>query len=136
MKLFSWGKDGGPESHVDGFFIIEIKSLFSIVVLKFNEGTRENFHSHAFNAYTLWLSGEVSEEYPDGKGRPWFPGNRKFTPRRLMHRVRALTTSYALSFRGPWTSTWEEYNETTNQFTVLTHGRRVLSMYSGEENCG
>ena len=129
MKFFSISKDGGPESHVTGFFVVEIKSLFSIVVLKFTKGTRENFHSHAFNALTLWLSGEVCEEYPDGKGRPWHPGDWKFTPKKMMHRVRALVNSYAISFRGPWDPTWEEYNAKTQEFTVLTHGRNVVERY-------
>ena len=123
MKFFSIGKDGGPESNVTGFFLVEIKSLFSVVFLKFAKGTRESFHSHAFNALTLWLNGQVCEEYPDGKGRPWFPGDLKFTPRHLMHRVRAYVDSYAVSIRGPWDPTWQEFNSTTQETTTLGQGR-------------
>jgi len=47
MRLFQKAKDGGPESPVDGYFLIEIKSLFSIALLKFNNGGRENYHTHA-----------------------------------------------------------------------------------------
>ena len=60
MRFLEVTKDGGPDSPVTGLFLIEIKSLFSVVLLKFG-GTRENFHSHAFNALTFWLKGAVME---------------------------------------------------------------------------
>src|SRR5271154_4359591 len=67
MKLFKKMRDGGPESPVVGYFLVEIKSLFSVVLLHFG-GTREAFHSHAFNAVTLWLRGRVEElvKTPEG----------------------------------------------------------------------
>jgi len=42
-------------------FLIEWKILFSIGILHFQEGSREAFHNHAFNAITFWLSGDVTE---------------------------------------------------------------------------
>lgn len=135
MKFFSIGKDGGPKSNVTGLFLVEIKSLFSIVFLKFAKGTRESFHSHAFNALTLWLKGQVCEEYPDGKGRPWEPGEFKFTPKKLMHRVRAFVDSYAISVRGPWDLTWQEYNESTKAITTLCEGRKVVDVLEPCELC-
>ena len=50
MKLFHKSHDGGKNSGVTGYWLIEWKSGFSIVVLRFSKGTREAFHSHAFNA--------------------------------------------------------------------------------------
>ena len=55
MKLFSKCKDGGKESPVDGYFLIECKGLFSVALLKFNKGGREAYHTHAFDAYTWFL---------------------------------------------------------------------------------
>lgn len=52
-------KDGGPESPVDAYFLVELKGLFSIALLKFNKGCREAFHSHAFDAWTWFLSGDL-----------------------------------------------------------------------------
>lgn len=128
MKLISVAKDGGPESHVTGFFLIEIKSLFSVVILKFAKGTREAFHSHAFNALTLWLGACVYEEFPNGQYRYWSDGLQfKKTPRGLMHRVHAIVDSYAISVRGPWAKTWKEYDPRTKVTTTLTHGRKVLA---------
>jgi hypothetical protein len=51
MKFLSKCKDGGPESPVTAYVLVEIKSLFSVMLLHFS-GTREAFHSHAFNALT------------------------------------------------------------------------------------
>ena len=62
MRLLSWRKDGGPKSNVTGFFIIEIKCLFSIVLLRVKGGAAErNFHTHAFNAWTMLLMGWATE---------------------------------------------------------------------------
>jgi 8-oxo-dGTP diphosphatase len=91
MRFLEKTKDGGPESPVIGYFLIEIKSLFSIVLLHFG-GTREAFHSHAFNAVTLWLKGRVLEQVKtdfDPEWHKWAAGNIKFTPRGLMHKILA-----------------------------------------------
>lgn len=138
MKFFSKAKDGGPESPVDGYFLIEIKSLFSIVLLHFNPGTREAFHSHAFNAVTLWLRGKVTEEArpEDKRGvlapyvetANWQSGQVKYTPRELMHRiVTPKSGAWALSFRGPWSNTWQEYKPATGETITLTHGRKIVT---------
>ncbi len=128
MKLLSWGKDGGPESSVTGLWFVEIKWLFSIVLLRFEKGsTREAFHSHAFNALTWWLKGEVVEQHKDGSNNFWSPSLLpKFTSRSTFHRVIPMRRTWALSFRGPWSRTWLEFNKARRELTTLTHGREVL----------
>jgi hypothetical protein len=138
MKFFEWAKDGGPESHVTGFFLVEIKSLFSIVILHFDKGTREAFHSHAFNAITLWLRGTVNEVVlltrptllgTEGKLRvvPWHAGQFKYTSRKLEHKVVAPTEgAWALSVRGPWVNTWKEFLPGVKKYITLTHGRKIV----------
>jgi len=125
MRLFDKAKDGGPESPVDGYFIIELKSVFSIVLLKFNKGRREAYHTHAFNAFTWFLSGDLVEEKYDGTLYRYkcslLP---KYTPKENNHRVLALEDSWCLSFRGPWSNTWTEHYD--DQITTLTHGRIVI----------
>jgi hypothetical protein len=127
MKFFSYGTDGGEKSGVTGFWLCEIKSLFSIVILHFSEGTRENYHSHAFNAYTWFLWGAVEEQHKGGEAIRWGPSIwPKWTPRECFHRVKALTDTWAISFRGPWNNTWQEYNPHTHQSIKLSHGRVVV----------
>lgn len=123
MKFFSRSKDGGPESPVDAFFLFEIKSLCSIAILRFNEGGREAFHTHAFNALTWFISGDMVEQDVNGEfycyERSIVP---KITRRSKNHRVRAFKTSWAFTIRGPWKDTWTETID--GEHIVLTHGRK------------
>jgi len=127
MRFMEKSKDGGPESPVDGFFVIEIKSLFSIAVLKFNKGCRETFHNHAFNALTWFLSGDMVEEDANGELLPYRKSLLpKVTKREKMHRVIANRDSWAVTVRGPWSKYWNEYDKKEDKETTLTHGRRVV----------
>ena len=127
MKVFKKGMDGGAKSNVTGFWLIEAKSLFSIVILKFGKGSRENYHNHAFNAWTWFIKGEVDEHHKDGKILNWKPSWKpKYTPKECFHKVFAIEDTYAISFRGPWNNTWKEYNPIKQEEITLTHGRRII----------
>lgn len=130
MKFFKRSKDGGPESPVDAFFLFEIKSIGSIALLRFNKGDREAFHTHAFNALTWFIRGDLVEESLNTEynyknyhfyRRSLLP---KITRREKNHRVYAYSTSWCLTIRGPWAKTWTEDDETHH--TVLTHGRKII----------
>lgn len=132
MKLFFKAKDGGPESNVTGYWLIESKKYFSIALLEFSYGTRENFHSHAFNAVSWVLSGLLFEELPyPARGNLYFSSIKPiYTKRETLHRVHgAVKSTWVISFRGPWSSTWREYNNRTG-FTTLTNGRKVVDEHS------
>lgn len=45
MNIFYKSKDGGQESTVIGYWLIECKQLFSIVLLKFEGPSRKAFHT-------------------------------------------------------------------------------------------
>lgn len=126
MKLFYKGKDGGSESTVTGYWLIEWKSLFSIVLLKFDKGSRDSYHTHAFNAISWYISGDVEEQFLDKPNKRWkgvnFP---KYTPRGCYHRVYAYKTSWVLSFRGKWIDKWNEFLIKENKEIILTHGRKI-----------
>lgn len=124
VSLFKKSSDGGKNSGVTGYWLIECKSLFSIVLLKFQPNNRENFHSHAFNAYTWWLSGLVLEHFPTGEVLTWFPNLMpKHTPRSNTHKIQVLLTAWAFSVRGPWQDQWTEVTPGGETIT-LTHGRK------------
>lgn len=131
MRFLSKRCDGGSNSGVDGYWVVEIKSLFSIVLLKFNPNNRENFHSHAFNAITFWLKGRVIEERINLETKQktftkYSSGDIKYTPIENTHKVHCTKSAWALCFRGPWKNSWVEYNEVDDKVINLTHGRRVL----------
>jgi hypothetical protein len=130
MKILQKSHDGGQNSGVTGFWLCEFKSLFSIALLKFNEGSREVFHSHAFNSYSWVLRGALQEERLV-RERPvctrlknYFPSLKPiFTRRSNCHRVfgRAKST-WVLTFRGPWRKNWKEIR--ADGAFILSDGRK------------
>lgn len=126
MKFLRKAKDGGPKSTVTGYWLAEIKSLFSIVLLKFEDGSRDEYHSHAFNSVNWILKGRVTEQVisPTMETKHLSASARPvLTPRERTHRVVSEGTTWVLSFRGPWAKTWQEYNPRTWKWTTLGHGR-------------
>lgn len=88
--------------------------------MKFNKGTREAYHKHVFDALTWWLWGSVIEHVFNENNEdnnkvekinwcPWILP--KYTPCDNLHKIEALETSYAISFRGPWKDTWYELKQ-------------------------
>lgn len=125
MKLLSWGKDGGEESHVWGFYLIEVKKLFSIVLLNFKDGSRDTYHSHAFSAVSWLLRGQLREMTLDQQLCNYDPSWKPiYTPRTRFHQVRSIGSSWVLSFRGRWSKTWEEFLPEVEEFITLTNGRK------------
>lgn len=138
MKLFKVMKDGGPLSHVWGFWLIEWKRLFSIALLRFEDGSREAYHTHAFNAWSwvlwgrLWEQSIIKPEYgpvDTYSFRKYTPSFWPiYTPRDTMHRVVSRGRTWVLTFRGPWRDTWWEYIPAEDAYFKLTHGREVLEI--------
>ena len=132
MKIFTKMKDGGPDSPVEGYFLFEIKGLFSVAILKFNQGGREAFHTHAFNALTWFIKGAMVEEDVDGSFRVYARSLLpKFTSRNKNHRVRATEDSWCFTLRGPWAKTWTETVKgvVLGQVTTYEHGRVVKDVH-------
>jgi len=125
-RFFYKKPDGGKDSGVTGYFLLEWKTVFSIGILHFSEGSREAFHNHAFNAFTWWLKGRATEiKHPTGETYEYHKSLKpKYTPRDNFHKVIAQTSSWALTIRGPWKDTWREFKN--EQYVNLTHGRKVI----------
>ena len=131
--IFDTGKDGGPKSRVDGFWLFRSKKLFTVALLRFDRGSREAFHSHAFNSVSWLLTGglrEVVKDYgiespPSGElVKLHWPSLRPILTRRsTLHKVYGLAkTNWVLTFRGPWVDTWQEIDE-SGDLVTLTHDR-------------
>lgn len=137
MRFMQWAHDGGEDSGVRAFFLIELKGLFSIALLHFKDGSREAYHSHAFNAISWILRGEFVEHrlfgtmlgMPMARRRVYRPSRRpKVTLRNNMHKVISRGETWVLTLRGPWTDTWREFKN--GKYITLTHGRKVVSVES------
>lgn len=126
-RFFYKKYDGGPESGVTGYFLLEWKKFFSVGLLRFNRGTRPSYHSHAFNAITWWLSGKVIEKTYAGRSIEFKPSlTPKLTLRNKIHKVEGCAkVTWALTFRGPWNDTWYEIDKDNNKI-ILTHGRKLV----------
>jgi len=130
-----WGhKDGGPESEVRCWGL-EIKGLLSIMVLRFNNHSREVYHNHAFNCISWVLSGALHEDTiqdaPGGTIHTYRTYRAGFTPvltyKDTMHQVRgSRRPNWVLTFRGPWADTWQE-ESLSGETTSLTHGREIIN---------
>lgn len=126
MKFMSHGKDGGPESTVWGLWFVEIKSLFSVALLRFEGNSREAYHSHAFNCLSWVLKGKLVENHLAGDVEEHTPSLLPVvTKRETFHMVHSCGTTYVLTFRGPWSKTWRENID--GEFHTLTHGRKVVA---------
>lgn len=141
MRLFSLTKDGGAESRVWAYNVIESKRFGSIMFLRFEHGSREAFHSRAFNSVSWVLRGgglveefhPDSPEYTEGTAGPgalcfrvhlpsWRP---VLTFRDTYHKVASSGRTWVLTFRGPWAPTWRD-QAVGEPERVLTHGRREV----------
>ncbi len=129
MKLFSKSKDGGPESTVTAYWLVELKWLFSIAVLRFDSGSRDAYHSHAFDCASWLLRGKLEENFVDGEQKPktYQPGFCPIITRRsTFHKVTSIGTSWVLTFRGPWSKTWREYLPVHSRYVELSSGRKEV----------
>ena len=131
VKILMGHRDGGPESEVRCWGV-EIKGLFSVLLLQFTPLTREAYHSHAFWSISWLLKGVLVERriMPSGRHR-WTTYRAGLRPiivtRDNLHRVRSgRGVSWALTFRGPWKNWWYERRESEGRYVFLTHGRKEL----------
>lgn len=127
-------KDGGPRSRVDGFWFFRSKRWFTVALLRFNDGSREAFHSHAFGALSWVLWGRLVEEFQRAEwDRGWLHssyGEKRYapsalpihTPRSRFHKVTSIGTSWVFTIRGPWADRWQERDE-DGRMVTLTHNR-------------
>jgi hypothetical protein len=128
MLFLKKEKDGGPNSTVTGYWLIECKPLFSICLLKFKGKSREAFHTHAFNAISWVLKGKLTENFLDGSVKEHRPSVKPiFTPREPHHKVDSDGLTWALTFRGPWKKSWGEFLPDEDKFIRLTNGRKIIN---------
>ncbi len=125
-------KDGGPESTVWAHWLFESKRWGSIVLLRFEDGSRDAYHSHAFNRISWLLSGGLVEDRiapSDEVGVfGYLPSAYPIiTTRENTHKVTSVGRSWVLSFRGPWAARWREITPNDGE-VALASGRRVVGV--------
>lgn len=124
-----WGhKDGGPESNVRCWGV-ECKGLFSVLLLCFGQGSREAFHTHAFNSVSWLIRGRLWECWgghaPDIAYEFWYRPSITpiYTKRHWMHKVAGQhVRNWVFTLRGPWVDHWQDGQPGDTK--TLTHGRK------------
>lgn len=126
MKFLSKSTDGGPESNSIGYWLIEVKALFSILLIKFSGKSRDVYHEHAFHCISWVLHGELKETLIDGREYVYRPSIIPFfVGRRDYHQVDSVTpTTWVFTIRGPWKKKWRESKVDGSDSYFLTHGRK------------
>ena len=136
MRFFIKSKDGGIESRVYGYWLFESKRFGSICLLNFKKDSRDAYHTHAFDAISWVLYGQISEielhymtDYHYTTGPFVYKASLKpiFTPKDKFHKVSGITdNTWVLSFRGGWVNRWKEYLPREMKHVTLTHGRKEV----------
>lgn len=132
MKFLETTKDGGSESTVWAHWLFEIKGLCSVALLRFENGSRDAYHSHAFNCVSWLLRGELTElRIEDEPGLFSYKPSLKpiVTRREHLHKVFSVGRSWVLTFRGPWAKTWQEVIPGEGELTL--ESGRVPVRYEG-----
>lgn len=139
MKLFSYGKDGGEESTVWGYWLVEIKSLFSVALLCFEDGSREAYHNHAFNCISWVLKGKLKEDIIQIDNDDEFHTYKVYKPaifpirtyKNTFHKVSSSGRTWVFTIRGPWNKEWNEYLPEEQRIITLKSGRKIVN----EQKC-
>lgn len=106
------------------YVLIEIKSLFSIILTHLSPNGITAMHSHAFKALTIWLWGFGTEYNCDYRLISLFPGKLKYTSKDFHAISSGNSGAWFLTIRGPWSDTWQEFRN--GKLITLTHGRKEI----------
>lgn len=129
------------EQSVTELTILEYKKWFSIKLFNFHksEGVQDRFHTHAFNAYSLLLKGDYTEEVLEWNKIVKCLRSRSkalFIPKDSYHRITRSKGCVTLLVTGPWGETFKELRNTIGnmyQEVVCGSQRKDLSIGSIRE---
>lgn len=101
------------EQNVSELTILEWKPLFSLKYFHFHktDGDQDRFHTHAFNAISVLLSGDYVEEVIEGELiQPKLRSRKRFLfiPKDSYHRITKSNGCRTLLLTGPWRGQFKE----------------------------
>lgn len=104
--------DLGDQS-VTELTILEWKRFFSIKLFNFHptQGKQDRFHTHAFKAISILLSGDYVEEIIEKRQIVSLKRSRKrflFIPKNQYHRITKSSGCRTLLITGPWGNEFKE----------------------------
>lgn len=101
--------------------VLEWKRFFSIKLFHFHptDGKQDRFHTHAFNAVSILLSGDYVEEVIESRQIKSLKRSRKrflFILANQYHRITKSNGCRTLLITGPWGNEFRELREITGTF--------------------
>lgn len=129
------------EQSVTELTILEWKKLFSIKFFNFHktDGKQDRFHTHAFGAVSILISGDYIEEVID-KHKNVTPLKRSrkrclYIPANQYHRITRSSGCRTLLITGPWGSEFKELRQLPKEDLRPELKRAKLSLWR-EFYCG
>ena len=124
------------DQSVSELTILEWKRFFSVKLFHFHktEGKQDRFHTHAFNAWSILLHGDYTEELIDGDIiYPELRSRKRilFIPKNQFHRITKSSGCRTLLITGPWGDSFKELTHLTQDLygeTTCGAGRKILSI--------
>jgi hypothetical protein len=103
---------------------LEWKRFFSIKLFHFHktDGDQDRFHTHAFNAVSILLSGDYVEEVIEWRQIKQLKRSRKrflFIPANQYHRITKSNGCRTLLITGPWGNEFKELRAIKHQGEVF-----------------
>lgn len=127
------------EQSVTELTILEWKRFFSIKLFNFHptDGKQDRFHTHAFNAVSILLSGDYVEEVIEKRQIVSLKRSRKrflFIPANQYHRITKSKGCRTLLITGPWGNEFKELTQLpwvkagdVYQETICGPQRKIIS---------
>lgn len=108
------------DQNVTELTVLEWKRFFSIKLFHFHptDGKQDRFHTHAFNAVSILLSGDYVEEVIEWRQIVSLKRSRKrflFIPADQYHRITKSNGCRTLLITGPWGKEFRELRGCTTQ---------------------
>lgn len=114
MTFWKWKTINLGDQPVTELTILEWKRFFSIKLFHFHktDGSQDRFHTHAFNAVSILLSGDYIEEVIESGKIVALKRSRKrflFIPENQYHRITKSNGCRTLLITGPWGNEFKEF---------------------------
>lgn len=117
--------------------LLEWKKLFSIKMFHFHktDGSQDRFHTHAFNAVSILLHGDYTEEVVKGDTILQLPRSRRkllFIPANEYHRITRSNGCRTILITGPWGEHFKELRDVgCDTYQEVTCGNKRVDVSFG-----
>jgi hypothetical protein len=114
--------------------LLEWKPLFSLKLFYFYPGeAQEIYHTHSFSSYSFLIFGNYVEAFYSEEKGYWSENRNRsrliYIPENRFHQITQSKGCMTLMLTGPWKDSYQEFNPSTNEIIISTHGRREIKRY-------